>query len=288
MDPEVLYESIYPQFQIFRPLLKTLHTSGLDHFSDFREVVLVTMRAAHYMLLIASFVFFDKITAFDAQNIAIAIYKHVMSDGEEKIPPVNLSKNPDTHSQSFEAIRSPIRSWALAEEAVVQLETFIWRLKSFVRDGQFDSTGFSKLSGKMNDQLANIRLRIHLTAPSNQKYLNQVAYAAELLRHMETSYVLLQFYTLEGDRIGRVIHLLIHLNLELITMFDRYGVPDCRRKDYERLLTKLTERKTEYGQLFYSLNGRRLAGARVAFRSQMSLAENTLIVLKKAIGHIGC
>ncbi|KAM9902781.1 hypothetical protein OXX69_008171 [Metschnikowia pulcherrima] len=212
-----------------------------------------------------------------------------MSDGEEKIPPVNLSENPDTSSRSIEAIPSPVRSWAtLAEEAVAQLETLIWRLKSLVRDGHFDSTGFSKLSEKMNDQLANIRLRIRLTAPLNQKYSDHVAYAAELLRHMETSYVLLQFYTHEGDRIGRVIHLLIHLNLELITMFDRYGVPDCRRKDYERLLTKLTERKTEYGQLFYSLNGRRLAGARVAFRSQMSLAENTLIVLKKAIGHIEC
>ncbi|KAM9903037.1 hypothetical protein OXX79_003601 [Metschnikowia pulcherrima] len=212
-----------------------------------------------------------------------------MSDGEKKIPPLDLSKNPDAYSQSIEAIHSPVRSWAtLAEEAVAQLETFIWRLKSFVRDGQFDSTGFSKLSGKMNDQLAHIRLRILLTAPLNQKYSDQAAYATELLRHMETSYVLLQFYTLEGDRIGRVIHLSILLNLELITMFDRYGVPDCRRKDYERLLTKLTERKTEYGQLFYSLDGRRLAGARVAFRSQMSLAENTLIVLKKAIGQLGC
>ncbi|KAM9939108.1 hypothetical protein OXX80_001381 [Metschnikowia pulcherrima] len=212
-----------------------------------------------------------------------------MTNGEEKISPVNLSKNPDIYSQSIEAIHSPVRSWAtLAEEAVAQLETLIWRLKSLVRDGHFDSTGFSKLSEKMNDQLANIRLRVRLTAPLNQKYSAQVAYAAELLRHMETSYVLLQFYTLEGDRIGRVIHLLIHLNLELITMSDRYGVPDCRRKHYERLLTKLTERKTEYGQLFYSLNGRRLAGARVAFRSQMSLAENTLIVLKKAIGQLGC
>ncbi|KAF8002171.1 hypothetical protein HF325_003136 [Metschnikowia pulcherrima] len=84
--------------------------------------------------------------------------------------------------------------------------------------------GFSKQSEKLNDSLANIRRRIHLTAPSNQSSQDQVAYAAELLKLVETSFVLLQFYTLEGDRIGRVIHFMILLNLELITIFDRYGV----------------------------------------------------------------
>ncbi|KAM9896377.1 hypothetical protein OXX79_007503 [Metschnikowia pulcherrima] len=103
---------------------------------------------------------------------------------------------------------------------------------------------------------------------------------------MKESLRMLQFYTFSKNPARRLVHKMVQLNVQMLTLYDSTGMPDRDSKSYKKDVAECFRALNLWTRSFAILNDVP-PSTQVFFRSQRSKAETTIQVLKRKPEKIG-
>lgn len=179
------------------------------------------------------------------------------------------------------------------------LKIFVAILKSFVRESCYDGNVRLKTCRK-NFQSAEFATHERFLGATFSTLLNvvktffakdnmiarQFEYSSYMFQAMKESLRMLQFYTFPKSPARRLVHKIIQLNVQMLTLYDSTGMPDRDSKRYEKEVAECFRALNLWTRSFAILNDIP-PSTRVFFRSQRSKAETTIQILKRKPEKIG-
>ncbi|KAM9907198.1 hypothetical protein OXX79_001098 [Metschnikowia pulcherrima] len=179
------------------------------------------------------------------------------------------------------------------------LEIFVAVLKSFVRESCYDgnvrlktcrkhfqSAEFAtheRFLGATFSTLSNV---VKTFFAKDNMIARQFEFSSYMFQAMKESLRMLRFYTFSKNPARRLVHKMIQLNVQMLTLYDSTGMPDRDSKSYEKEVAECFRSLNLWTRSFAILNDVS-PSTRVFFRSQRSKAETTIQILKRKPEKIG-
>lgn len=131
----------------------------------------------------------------------------------------------------------------------IEMNWFIKCLTSFVQEETFDTQGFESLVDRIDEQILYLFQLFEAAAPKKIRLSSQSNLSKALFYFMLRSLRILDYYPIDSSMDQTLCYKVIKLKLNIMSLFELYGVPDPTLNGYTGIVENLSNKITEWKKL---------------------------------------